>query len=102
MRRPLVPLAAVLGIALGGCATYVPVRHIVAPENLPTSDLPRLERVVAVMQLGEPLKPAGLLGKAAQNVVENAVNDRAAAFPMPRAEAVTLLEATVQSLGSPV
>lgn len=94
--------AAVLGFVLAGCATYVPVRHVVAPANLKTGDVARLRRIVAVMKLGEPLKPAGLLGKAAQNVVENAVNDRAAEFPIPRAEAVTLLEATAAALAFPV
>ncbi len=102
--KSIVPFISVL--LLGGCGTYVTVWHVNAPGNLAVQNISRLERVVVIMDLTPSEKPAGLLGKAIKNLAEHSArnlteSDRAVSFPLPRPEALALLEATASMLASP-
>jgi len=94
------PAHAILALALAGCATYTQVRHVRAPANLAPAELPRLARVVAIMDVAPPEGPAGILGRAAANVARNLDPD-SADIDLPHAEALDLLEETARSLSSP-
>jgi hypothetical protein len=91
---------ALLALALTGCATYTQVRHVEAPANLAAADLPRLSRMVAVMETAPPEGPAGILGKAAGNLAKSLDPD-SADINLPPAEALDLLRAAAQALSSP-
>lgn len=96
--------AFVLGLAafLFGCANYVTVRHLVAPRNLPANELGKLSRIVLVMRLEKPGKPAGILGRAALDFLEEAAGtDEQASIPFSRARAYQLLADCARILDSP-
>lgn len=100
--RPAIGCVLALSAFLFGCAGSVTVRHMVAPRNLPASEVGKLARIVMVMRLEPPGKPAGILGRAALDFLKEASGpDAQISVPIPRDRAYRLLAACTRAFDSP-
>ncbi len=87
--------ACVLALAaavLSGCATYVEVRHPWVLGRVPAADVPRLRRLLVVVERPAAAKPAGFAGSLLGQALGGGRNARLAR-PLYAAEEEALLEA---------